>query len=108
MRNFWWTFKCHHYSHTSFEVWTHLTLFKVSIFVMLSDNVKKTLVQQGYGEHLVKIISSLMPEQSDEYVKQRVQSSADMIVMLLTEGWDCFVQCFNYLLCYLSHILVYH
>ena len=75
---------------------------------MLSDNVKKALVQQGYGEHLVNIISSLMPEQSDEHIKQRLQSSADMIVMLLTEGWDSFVQCFNYLLCYFSHILMYH
>ena len=50
------------------------------------DNVKKALVQQGYTEHLLKIVSSMRDDQNDELVKQRVQSSADMIVMLLTEG----------------------
>ena len=50
-----------------------------------SDNVKKLLVQQGYAEHLADVVTSLKHEK-DEHIKHRVQSSADFIVMLLTEG----------------------
>lgn len=57
---------------------------------MIIDNVKKALVQHGYAEHLVNLVSSKRSEQSDEFVKHRVQSSADMIVMLLTEGLEIY------------------
>ena len=53
---------------------------------MLSDNVKKALVQHGYAEHLANIVSSSNNAAEDESVKERIQSAADMIVMLLTEG----------------------
>lgn len=60
-------------------------VFEIITSLILDDNVKKALVQQGYTEHLLKIVSSMRDEQNDELIKQRVQSSADMIVMLLTE-----------------------
>lgn len=60
-------------------------VFEIITSLILDDNVKKALVQQGYTEHLLKIVSSMRDDQNDELVKQRVQSSADMIVMLLTE-----------------------
>ena len=51
-----------------------------------SDNVKKALAQHGFAEHLANVVSSLQNEK-DEYLQQRVQSSADFIVMLLIEGY---------------------
>lgn len=60
-------------------------VFEMITSLILDDNVKKALVQHGYAEHLVNLVSSKRSEQSDEFVKHRVQSSADMIVMLLTE-----------------------
>ena len=57
-----------------------------------SDNVKKALAQHGFAEHLANVVSSLQNEK-DEYLQQRVQSSADFIVMLLIEGYKivCFL-----------------
>jgi len=60
-------------------------VFEILSSVIIDDNVKKALVQQGYAEHLVNIVSSMKHEQKDEFLKQRVQSAADLIVMLLTE-----------------------
>jgi len=68
-----------------------LKIFNGSVFIALADNVKKALVQQGYAEHLVNIVSSMKHEQKDEFLKQRVQSAADLIVMLLTEGQNYFI-----------------
>jgi len=51
-----------------------------------SDNVKKALVQQGYAEHLAKIVSSAESVTDDESWREKMQSASDMIVMLLTEG----------------------
>lgn len=48
--------------------------------------MKKALAQQGFAEHLANVVSSLQNEK-DEYLQQRVQSSADFIVMLLIEGY---------------------
>lgn len=58
-----------------------------------SDNVKKALAQHGFAEHLADVVSSLQNEK-DEYLQQRVQSSADFIVMLLIEGYkiDCILK----------------
>ena len=51
------------------------------------DNVKKALVQQGYAEYLANIVSSARNvTDDDESVREKMQSAADMIVMLLTEG----------------------
>lgn len=58
----------------------------VKIFFFSSDNVKKALAQHGFAEHLADVVSSLQNEK-DEYLQQRVQSSADFIVMLLIEGY---------------------
>lgn len=58
-----------------------------SFFVIVfTDNVKKALVQQGYAEHLANIVSSAKDETEDESLKEKMQSAADLIVMLLTEG----------------------
>jgi len=59
--------------------------FEIITSLILDDNVKKALVKQGYTEYLLKVVSSLKDEKNDELAKQRVQSSADIIVMLLTE-----------------------
>ncbi|KAK2560561.1 Rap1 GTPase-GDP dissociation stimulator 1 [Acropora cervicornis] len=59
--------------------------FEIVTSLILDDNVKKALVKQGYTEYLLKVVSSLKDEKNDELAKQRVQSSADIIVMLLTE-----------------------
>lgn len=48
--------------------------------------MKKALAQHGFAEHLANVVSSLQNEK-DEYLQQRVQSSADFIVMLLIEGY---------------------
>ena len=48
--------------------------------------MKKSLAQHGFAEHLANVVSSLQNEK-DEYLQQRVQSSADFIVMLLIEGY---------------------
>ena len=48
--------------------------------------MKKALSQHGFAEHLANVVSSLQNEK-DEYLQQRVQSSADFIVMLLIEGY---------------------
>ena len=48
--------------------------------------MKKALAQHGFVEHLANVVSSLQNEK-DEYLQQRVQSSADFIVMLLIEGY---------------------
>ena len=79
---------------TSFPHCTYFKNFKAMINLILlsmclsvfQDNVKKALVKQGYTEYLLKVVSSLKDEKNDELAKQRVQSSADIIVMLLTEG----------------------
>ena len=60
--------------------------FCEKIFFFSSDNVKKALAQHGFAEHLANVVSSLQNEK-DEYLQQRVQSSADFIVMLLIEGY---------------------
>lgn len=60
------------------------TLFNAFILTLFSDNVKKALVQQGYAEHLANIVSSAKNVTDDE--REKMQSAADMIVMLLTEG----------------------
>lgn len=62
------------------------TLFNAFILTLFSDNVKKALVQQGYAEHLANIVSSAKNVTDDESLREKVQSAADMIVMLLTEG----------------------
>ena len=54
--------------------------------LLFLDNVKKALVQQGYAEHLAKIVSSAKNVTDDESLREKMQSAADMIVMLLTEG----------------------
>lgn len=79
---------------TSFSHCTYFKNFKAMINLILlsmrlsvfQDNVKKALVKQGYTDYLLKVVSSLKDEKNDELAKQRVQSSADIIVMLLTEG----------------------
>ena len=58
--------------------------------------MKKALAQHGFAEHLANVVSSLQNEK-DEYLQQRVQSSADFIVMLLIEGYK--IVCFLNLLC---------
>ena len=50
------------------------------------DNVKKVLVQEGFAEQLANVVSTCKDATGDEILKQRTQSAADMIVMLLTEG----------------------
>lgn len=60
------------------------TLFNAFILTLFSDNVKKALVQQGYAEHLANIVSSAKNVTDDE--REKMQSAADMIIMLLTEG----------------------
>ena len=56
--------------------------------------MKKALVQQGYAEHLANIVSSARNVTGDESVRERMQSAADMIVMLLTEGQQNSPYCF--------------
>lgn len=63
-----------------------ILLLKILILFFSSDNVKKALVQHGFAEHLADVVSSLQNEK-DEYLQQRMQSSADFIVMLLIEGY---------------------
>ncbi|KAL9957921.1 hypothetical protein ACROYT_G034877 [Oculina patagonica] len=60
-------------------------VFEICSSVVVDDNVKKTLVQQGYAEHLANIVSSAKEEAEDESLKEKMQSAADLIVMLLTE-----------------------
>lgn len=60
------------------------SVFEILSSLIMDDNVKKLLVQQGYAEHLADVVTSLKHEE-DEHIKHRVQSSADFIVMLLTE-----------------------
>ena len=69
----------------NFKAVINLILLSMCLSVF-QDNVKKALVKQGYTEYLLKVVSSLKDEKNDELAKQRVQSSADIIVMLLTEG----------------------
>ncbi|KAJ7373122.1 Rap1 GTPase-GDP dissociation stimulator 1 [Desmophyllum pertusum] len=61
------------------------TIFEIFKSLIVDDDVKKALVQQGYAEHLANIVSSSNNAAEDESVKERMQSAADMIVMLLTE-----------------------
>ena len=48
--------------------------------------MKKVLVQEGFAEQLANVVSTCKDATGDEILKQRTQSAADMIVMLLTEG----------------------
>ena len=64
----------------------YLVTLHFSINIMLTDNMKKALVQGGVAEHLANNVSSCKDVAGDEILKQRTQSAADMIVMLLTEG----------------------
>ena len=48
--------------------------------------MKKVLVQEGFAEQLANVVSICKDATGDEILKQRTQSAADMIVMLLTEG----------------------
>ena len=48
--------------------------------------MKKVLVQEGFAEQLANVVSTYKDATGDEILKQRAQSAADMIVMLLTEG----------------------
>ena len=48
--------------------------------------MKKVLVQKGFAEQLANVVSTCKDATGDEILKQRTQSAADMIVMLLTEG----------------------
>ncbi|CAH3189879.1 unnamed protein product [Porites evermanni] len=59
-------------------------VFEILSSIIIDDNVKKALAQHGFAEHLANVVSSLQNEK-DEYLQQRVQSSADFIVMLLIE-----------------------
>ena len=56
--------------------------------------MKKALVQQGYAEHLANIVSSAKNATDDESLREKMQSAADMIVMLLTEGQQNSLYCF--------------
>ena len=56
--------------------------------------MKKALVQQGYAEYLANIVSSARNATDDESVREKMQSAADMIVMLLTEGQQNAPYCF--------------
>lgn len=60
-------------------------VFEIFSSLVVDDNVKKALVQQGYAEHLANIVSSAKNVTDDESLREKVQSAADMIVMLLTE-----------------------
>lgn len=60
-------------------------IFEIFSSVIVDDNVKKALVQQGYAEHLANIVSSAKNATDDESLREKMQSAADMIVMLLTE-----------------------
>ena len=64
------------------------------ILVYFVDNVKKALVQQGYAEYLANIVSSARNVTDDESAREKMQSAADMIVMLLTEGQPNSPYCF--------------
>ena len=48
--------------------------------------MKKVLVREGFAEQLANVVSTCKDATEDEILKQRTQSAADMIVMLLTEG----------------------
>ena len=48
--------------------------------------MKKVLVREGFAEQLANVVSTCKDATGDEILKQRTQSAADMIVMLLTEG----------------------
>ncbi|KAJ7373112.1 Rap1 GTPase-GDP dissociation stimulator 1 [Desmophyllum pertusum] len=61
------------------------TIFEIFKSLIVDDNAKKALVQHGYAEHLANIVSSSNNAAEDESLKERMQSAADMIVMLLTE-----------------------
>ena len=56
--------------------------------------MKKALVQQGYAEHLANIVSSAKNVTDDESLREKMQSAADMIVMLITEGQQNSPYCF--------------
>jgi len=60
-------------------------VFEIFSPVVVDDNVKKALVQQGYAEYLANIVSSARNVTDDENAREKMQSAADMIVMLLTE-----------------------
>lgn len=69
-------------------------IFEIFSSVIIDDNVKKELVQQGYAEHLANIVSSAKNVNDDESLREKMQSAADMIVMLLTED-DSMTLLFN-------------
>lgn len=69
-------------------------IFEIFSSVIVDDNVKKALVQQGYAEHLANIVSSAKNVTEDESLREKMQSAADMIVMLLTED-DSMTLLFN-------------
>lgn len=69
-------------------------IFEIFSSVIIDDNVKKELVQQGYAEHLANIVSSAKNVTEDESLREKMQSAADMIVMLLTED-DSMTLLFN-------------
>lgn len=69
-------------------------IFEIFSSVIVDDNVKKALVQQGYAEHLANIVSSAKNVNDDESLREKMQSAADMIVMLLTED-DSMTLLFN-------------
>lgn len=43
-------------------------------------------MQQGYAEHLANIVASAKDAVDDESLKEKMQTAADLIVMMLTEG----------------------
>ncbi|CAH3133991.1 unnamed protein product [Pocillopora meandrina] len=62
------------------------SVLEIFTSLITDDNVKKVLVQEGFAEQLANVVSTCKDATGDEILKQRTQSAADMIVMLLTEG----------------------
>lgn len=61
------------------------SVLEIFTSLITDDNVKKVLVQEGFAEQLANVVSTCKDATGDEILKQRTQSAADMIVMLLTE-----------------------